>query len=144
MLNGAQTTVIGVMPKEFDFPIGAQIWAPLAMDTPEMKSRGDHQLDVLARLRAGVTMEQARADVARIGGELEQQYPQTNQGRSFGVGLVQEDIVGESRYFVIVLMWAAAFVLLLACANVTTLQLARALGRQKEFTVRAALGASRW
>lgn len=144
MLNGAQTTVIGVMPKEFDFPIGAQIWAPLAMDPPEMKSRGDHQLDVIARLRPGITVKQARADVERIAANLEQQYPETNRGRSFGVGMLSEDVIGMTRQFVVVLMWAAVFVLLLACANVANLQLARALGRQKEFTIRAALGASRW
>jgi putative ABC transport system permease protein len=144
ILNGAQTTVIGVMPKEFDFPIGAQIWAPIAMDAPEMNSRGDHQLDVVARLRPGITAEQARAELERIGANLEQQYPETNRGRSFGVGMLREDVIGETRHFVIILMWAAVFVLLLACANVANLQLARALSRQKEFTVRAALGASRW
>jgi putative ABC transport system permease protein len=144
MLNGAQTTVIGVMPKEFDFPIGAQIWAPMRMDAPEMNSRGDHQLDVFARLKPGVSVEQARADVERIAANLERQYPETNRGYGFGIGDLREEITGNTRQFIIVLMWAATFVLLLACANVANLQLARALGRQKEFTIRAALGASRW
>ena len=144
MLNGSQATVIGVMPAEFDYPIGAQIWTPLAMDAPEMQSRGDHEFDVIARLRPGVTVEQARTDAERIAANLERQFPDSNAGRSFGIGLLQKDVIGDTRQYVIILMWAAVFVLLLSCANVANLQLARALSRQKELTVRAALGASRW
>src|SRR5215470_42823 len=96
VLNGGQATIIGVMPQEFDFPTGAEIWAPLSMNSPEMSSRGDHSLRVIGRLKAGVSLKQAQAQLNTIAANLEQQYPATNTGRGFGVGLLQEDILGPS------------------------------------------------
>src|SRR5262249_9030140 len=107
-------------------------------------SRGDHTLAVIGRLKPGKSREQARAELNTIAANLEQQYPATNAGRGFGVGLLQKDILGPSRPYILILMWSAVFVLLLACANVANLQLARAIGHQREVAVRAALGASRW
>src|SRR5215471_456670 len=143
-LNGTKTTIIGVMPQEFDFPVGAEIWAPLSMSSPEMSSRGDHTLTVIGRLKAGASRKQAQAQLDTIAANLEQQYPATNAGRGFGAALLQEDILGPSRPYILILMWSAVFVLLLACANVANLQLARTIGQQRELAVRTALGASRW
>jgi putative ABC transport system permease protein len=132
------------MPAAFDFPIGTDIWQPLPMTTPEMSVRGDHTLYVLGRLRHGVSEEQALAELGTIGTNLERQYPATNEARSFNVVPFTKDLSGGTRDFVSVLMWAAVFVLLLACANVANLQLARVVTRQKELAIRIALGASRW
>ena len=143
-LNGSHAEIIGVMPPEFDFPIGAQIWAPLPVNVPEMNSRADHILMVIGRLKPGTSMDTARAGLQTIASNFQRQYPATNAGRGFGVALLRKEIGGETRYFVMVLMWSAIFVLLLACANVANLQLARSMERQKELAVRVALGASRW
>lgn len=143
-LNGSQATIVGVMPREFDFPMGTEIWAPLPTNTPEMNSRGDHSLMVMGRLKPHVSMERARAELGTLAASLTRQYPATNAGRGFGMSLLRKQVVGETRHFVIVLMWAAVFVLLLACANVANLQLARGLDRHKELAVRVALGAPRW
>jgi putative ABC transport system permease protein len=144
VLNGSKVTVIGVMPREFDFPIGAEIWAPLPTNSAGMSSRTDHTLDVIGRLKAEASLENARAELNRIAANLEQQYPVTNSGRGFRVGALRKEVLGETRNYILILMWSAAFVLVLACANVANLQLARALGQQRELAVRTALGASRW
>ncbi len=144
LLDGAQIEIIGVMPPEFDFPIGADLWGPLSMTTAEMSRRGDHTLYVIGRLKREITEQQALAELQTIATDLERQYPATNRGRSFSIASFRKELTGATRYFVSVLMWAAVFVLLLACANVANLQLARAVSRQKELAIRAALGASRW
>lgn len=144
ILNGGQAAIIGVMPREFDFPIGTEIWAPLPMTASEMNTRGDHTLDVIGRLKPGVSLDQVRADLDMIAANLERQYPATNAGRRFDIRLLRKAILGETRQYILILMWSAVFVLLLACANVANLQLARTIGQQKELAVRVALGASRW
>jgi len=143
-LNGGQVTIVAVMPREFDFPIGAEIWAPWPVNASEMNNRGDHMLDVIGRLKPGVSIEQARAELNTIAANLEQEYPATNAGRRFKFALLRKQILGDTRQYIVILLWSAVFVLLLACANVANLQLARTLGQRKELAVRTALGASRW
>lgn len=144
LLDGAQTEVIGVMPIEFDFPMGTDIWGPLPMTTAEMSVRGEHTLYVIGRLKRGISQDQALADLNTIAADLERQYPATNEGRSFRIVSLRKELCGATSDFVSILMWAAVFVLLLACANVANLQLARAVSRQKELAIRTALGAPRW
>lgn len=143
-LNGGQVTIAAVMPREFDFPIGAEIWAPWPVNALEMNNRSEHTLDVIGRLKPGVTIDQVRAELNTMAANLEQEYPATNAGRRFDLGLLSKEVLGDTRQYIVILMWSAVFVLLLACANVANLQLARTLGQRKELAVRTALGASRW
>lgn len=143
-LNGGPVTIVAVMPREFDFPIGAEIWAPWPANASEMNNRGDHTLEVIGRLKPGVSVEQARAELNTIAANLEQEYPVTNADRRFDLELLGKQVIGDTRQYIVILMWSAVFVLLLACANVANLQLARTLGQRKELAVRTALGASRW
>ena len=141
-LTGRTYTVVGVMPDDFDFPLATDLWVPLALTPEERNQRAAHTLAVLGRMKPQIPVAQARAEMETIARRLEQQYPQTNEARDIKVVPLRElTNIGTDR-FVMTLVGAAAFVLLLACANVANLQLARAAGRQKEMAVRAALGAS--
>jgi putative ABC transport system permease protein len=142
-LDGRGYTVIGVMPEEFDFPLATEMWVPLAL-SPEDKARRDvANLAVLGRLKAGVSAERARAELAALAATLEKRYPRTNAGR--GVEIWPLGSINDiTDRFVLILAFAAGFVLLLACANIGNLQLARFTARQKEMGLRAALGASRF
>ncbi len=144
-LDGRSYEVVGVMPKGFDFPKPAEIWLPLPMTNDLISQRKSQYLSVIARLKPGVTLDQAGAEMQAIAGRLEQLYPQTNTDRGTDVGLLRDKITGPfTPMFVWTLMGAVAFVLLIACVNVANMQLARATSRYKEVAIRTAMGATRW
>jgi len=144
LLNGEKFTVAGITASDFDFPPGAQVWTPLNLNDAQKGDRENHSLTVFGRLADGVSIPQAQANLQAIAARLRQQYPNTNTGHEVSVKNTVEDLMYGSRQFILVLMGAAAFVLLLCCANVANLQLARAFARQKEIALRTALGATRW
>ena len=144
LLNGQKFTVIGVAGPDVDFPAGAEIWTPLDLSSVAGKDRSNHYLRVLGRLKQEASTTHAAADLQAIASRLAQQFPNTNGGHGVRVVQLSEDATAGTRQFVLVLMGAAVFVLLLACVNVANLQLARVSGRQKEMAVRIGLGASRW
>ena len=142
-VNGKPHTVVAVMPANFSFPENQKIWIPLG-PTAESNPRTERELFAFGRLKPGVTVAQARAELASMAAALAAQYPTTNADWSAITRQLSEEFIPDDvRLVILTMMGAVTIVLLIACANVANLMLARASGRQREFCVRAALGAGR-
>ncbi len=142
-LDGESYSIIGVMPDKFQFPNWAQVWVPLAWTGQSRAVRGNHNYLVIARLKPAVDIRQAQAELSAISTRLEQLYPEDDKGWGAIIVPLREQLVGDVRPALLVLLGAVSFVLLIACANVANLVLAKTLARRKEIAIRTALGATR-
>jgi predicted permease len=145
LLNGEPHTVVGILEKGSPFDrASAQIWKPLAFE-PSNMTRGYRWLGATARLKASVTLEQARSEMNVIAGRIADAYPESNRGWGVAVDRLGDVLIGPGLHSAVTVLFGATLsVLLIGCANLANLALARGLGRQGEITLRAALGANRW
>jgi predicted permease len=142
-LDGEPHTIIGVMGPKMVKPGFAKIWVPLALTPKEAAVRGEHHFLSIARLKPGVTLEQAQSEMNTISQRLEQSYPEDDKGWGASIKSMRDETVGDVRPALLMMLAAVAFVLLIACANVANLILARTFARRKEIAIRTAMGATR-
>ncbi|MHB8527445.1 MAG: ADOP family duplicated permease [Candidatus Acidiferrales bacterium] len=144
-IDGQHHTVIGVMPKDLDFPVPTDLWTPLALTPAERADRAHANLHVIARLKDGIPLERAQSGMSILAQRLAQAYPATDKNLTIRVMPVSQFVEGSiTRSYTFMFLMAVGIVLLIACANIANLQLARSSTRQKEIAVRTALGARRW
>ena len=141
-LDGSSYSVVGVMPPSFRFPDYALMWAPLGWTDEQKAIRGNHNDQVIARLKSGVDLRQAQAEMNTISSRLAQQYPEDDKDWGATVLPLQADLVSDVRPALLVLLGAVGFILLIACVNVANLSLAKTFSRHKEIAIRTAMGAS--
>jgi putative ABC transport system permease protein len=142
-LDGDAYTVIGVMPSSFEKPGSVSLWVPLVWTAQEKAVRGEHSMAAVARLKPGVTVQQAQAQLDTIAARIAEQYPADAAGWGAVVVPLRDETVGDVRKPLLMLLGAVVFVLLIACANVANLMLARTIDRRKEIAIRTAFGAKR-
>ena len=143
-INSKKYTVVGIMPRGFDYPVPMELWVPLALTPAEKTDRAMLSLVALARLKPGIDVAQARSAADSVAKRLQEEYPATNANRRTEVLQLRKELYLYTLPLFLLLQAAAVFVLLLACANLANLLFARIFGRQKEIAVRTALGAGRW
>ena len=141
-LDGLLYVVVGVMPEKFAEPESVELWAPLVFSNEQKQQRGSSYLDVIGRLKPGVTQQQAQLELSGIGSRLAKDYPQFNGGMSIGSIPTAEALSGPMRPTLLIFWGAVIFVLLVACANLANLMLASTVVREREFALRVSLGAS--
>src|SRR5579859_448577 len=142
-INGLPTTVVGIMPKNFDPLLGnSELWIPERFTQAQLADHDNHYLNVMGRLKAGVREAQAQSELDVLAKRLQQEYPIDNQDRAFRLQPITAALLGDQRLGLRLMLAAVGFLLLIACANIANLQLARSRVRQKEIAMRAALGAS--
>jgi predicted permease len=143
ILNGEPYHVVGVMPPNFKFPSWANLWVPMAWTDEKRAVRGNHNYSVIGRLKPGIDIRAAQSELSAISTRLEQLYPEDDKGWGATIIPLRQQLVGDIRPALLVLLGAVAFVLLIACANVANLVLGKILARKKEIAIRTALGATR-
>ena len=142
-IEGEALAIVGVLPAGFDFPAHTQVWEAAPLD-PESKSRTAFNYKAVARLRPGVALDAAQSEVDGISRRLEISYPADNRGKRLVVETLRKTLTGDARPTLLLLWATAGLILLIACVNVTHLELVRSLERQREIAIRKALGSSRW